>query len=118
MAELQRKGREENFLKQEFPVLGNSSNGFNLGQLKFPTIGRMTKSRHTTRYEKLLNTLRAARLHAGITQVDAAKHFGSHASFISKIESGERRIDVVELADFCKLYGVRLPQLLKAAGIE
>jgi hypothetical protein len=42
-----------------------------------------------------------------------AKHFGAHASFVSKVESGERRLDVVELADFCRLYGVRLAAFLK-----
>ena len=53
-----------------------------------------------------------------MTQVEVAKHFNSHASFVSKVESGERRLDVVELADFCRLYRVRLAALLKRAGIE
>jgi len=65
-----------------------------------------------------LQALRAARKDAGVTQVQAAKHFQAHASFISKVESGERRIDVVELADFCKVYGVRLGAFLKKAGLE
>lgn len=37
-----------------------------------------------------------------------AKHFAAHASFVSKVESGERRLDVVELADVCLIYRVRL----------
>ena len=78
----------------------------------------MPKSRHTPRYERLLRVLRAARLEAGLTQTQVAKHFRTHASFVSKVESGERRIDVVELADFCKLYGVRLTAFLKSAGLE
>jgi hypothetical protein len=49
-------------------------------------------------------------------QVGAA--FGAHASFISKCESGERRIDVVELAEFCRLYKVSLAKFLSAAGFE
>jgi transcriptional regulator with XRE-family HTH domain len=78
----------------------------------------MTKSRHTARYRKLLKSLREARLQAGLTQVEVARKFGGHASFVSKIESGERRLDVVELADFCQLYGVRLSSFLKQAGLE
>jgi transcriptional regulator with XRE-family HTH domain len=78
----------------------------------------MSKSRHTVRYERLLQALRAARKDAGLTQTEVAKHFGGHASFVSKVESGERRIDVVELADFCRLYGVRLAAFLKRAGLE
>ena len=42
----------------------------------------------------------------------------AHASFVSKIESGERRIDVVELADLCQIYGIALSAILRDAGIE
>jgi transcriptional regulator with XRE-family HTH domain len=66
----------------------------------------------------LLETLRAAREDAGLTQSEVAKHFNSHASFVSKVEAGERRIDVVELADLCRLYGLRLAAFLKRAGFE
>ncbi len=65
-----------------------------------------------------MQVLRAARKEAGLTQTHVAKHFGAHASFVSKIESGERGLDVVELADFCRLYGVRLAAFLKKAGLE
>jgi transcriptional regulator with XRE-family HTH domain len=78
----------------------------------------MPKSRHTVRYEKLLQALRAARKEAGLTQTEVAKHFRTHASFVSKIESGERRIDVVELADFCQIYRVRLAVFLKKVGLD
>jgi len=78
----------------------------------------MSKSSHTVRYGRLLQALRAARKDAGLTQTKVAKHFDSHASFVSKVESGERRIDVVELADFCKLYGIRLGAFLRTAGLD
>jgi transcriptional regulator with XRE-family HTH domain len=76
------------------------------------------KTRHSVRYRRLLQALRAARQDAGLTQVEVAKHFRSQASFVSKIESGERRIDVLELAELCRLYGIRLGTFLKRAGIE
>ena len=78
----------------------------------------MLKSRHTVRYERLLDVLRQVRKDASLTQVHVAKHFGTHASFVSKIESGERRIDVVELADFCRLYGIKLTNFLRKAGLD
>lgn len=78
----------------------------------------MKKLRFSARYERLLKTLRAVRQEAGLTQGEVAKHFRAHASFVSKIESGERRIDVVELAELCRLYGVKLRDLLTRAGIE
>lgn len=55
---------------------------------------------------------------AGLTQAEVGHKFGGHASFVSKIESGERRLDVVELADFCQLYGLKMNAFLKQAGIE
>jgi len=40
----------------------------------------------------------------GWPQQDAARELGSPQQFIQKCESGERRVDAVELARFCKLY--------------
>jgi transcriptional regulator with XRE-family HTH domain len=32
---------------------------------------------------------------AGLTQMEVAQKLGTYASFVSKVESGERRVDVV-----------------------
>ncbi len=78
----------------------------------------MQKSRFTKKYGILLQALRQAREQAGLTQTDVAQRFGAHASFVSKCESGERRIDVLELAQFCKLYGVKVSDFLRSIGVE
>jgi transcriptional regulator with XRE-family HTH domain len=52
--------------------------------------------------------LRLARERAGLSQVEVARRLGKPQSFVSKCESGERRVDVVELRDFARLYGVRM----------
>lgn len=88
-----------------------------LGKLPFPGFS-MAKSRHTAKYQRLLRALRDARKAAGLTQVEVARRFRCHAPFVSKIESGERRVDVVELAEFCQVYGVRLTDFLKKAGLD
>lgn len=65
----------------------------------------MDKSIHSKEYKVVLERMRKARLDAGLTQVQVAKKLGRHQSYVSKIESGERRVDVVELNKFAKLYG-------------
>lgn len=59
---------------------------------------------YTLRYQKLLERLQSARRDAGLTQIAVAEAFGKPQSFVSKCESGERRIDVVELGAFANLY--------------
>ncbi len=56
-------------------------------------------------YESLVASLRRARLEAGLTQAEAAKRLGRSQSYISKCESGERRVDFVELVEFARAYG-------------
>jgi hypothetical protein len=51
---------------------------------------------------------------AGLTQVEAARALKRPQSFVSKCESGERRVDVIELEAFARLY--RKPILFFVAG--
>ena len=59
---------------------------------------------HSPAYRFFLRRLLAARTEAGLTQVQVATALREHQSFVSKCESGERRVDVVELAAFARLY--------------
>lgn len=65
----------------------------------------MSSSVYSLRYRKFLERLKAARLEASLTQQQVAARFGVPQSFISKCESGERRVDVIELLDFAEMYG-------------
>lgn len=57
----------------------------------------MEKSTHTTEYAVLRAELRAARENAGFSQRELAKRLSVPHSWVAKVESGERRIDLVEL---------------------
>ena len=59
---------------------------------------------HTQRYRRFLERLKKARLDAGLTQAEAAAKLKKPQSFVSKSEAGERRVDVIELEDFAKVY--------------
>lgn len=60
---------------------------------------------HSTGYQAFLKKLRQARADSGLTQVQVAKRLKKPQSFVSKTESGERRLDLVETAVLAKLYG-------------
>ncbi|MAZ40873.1 hypothetical protein CL654_02050 [bacterium] len=65
----------------------------------------MKKSIHTKEYAYFVEKLRKARLEAGLTQVQVAKKLKRPQSYISNVESGQQRVDVVELQKFAKMYG-------------
>jgi transcriptional regulator with XRE-family HTH domain len=56
----------------------------------------------------MLQRLREARRAAGLTQAKVANALRVPQSFVSKCESGERRIDAVELGRFAGLYSKRI----------
>jgi transcriptional regulator with XRE-family HTH domain len=55
-----------------------------------------------------LRRLREARKEAGLTQVEVARRLGRSQSFVTKSETGERRLDVVELRSFARIYRKRV----------
>ncbi len=67
--------------------------------------GSMTSPTRSLRYRQFLERLRAARLDAQLTQEEVARQIKKPQSYVSKCESGERRVDVVELERFANLYG-------------
>lgn len=73
------------------------------------------RSVHSSQYRALLKRLRQARLEAGLTQSQVAQEVGRPQSFVSKSESGERRLDPIELLEFARVYGRPLAHLLPNA---
>lgn len=57
----------------------------------------MEKSIYSAEYQQLCALLRDLRREAGLTQVEVADKLSVPQSFVSKYESGERRLDVIEL---------------------
>ena len=65
----------------------------------------MEKSTFTPHYDALRARLVALRKAAGLTQRQLAARLGREPSFVARLEQGERRLDVVELAWLCKACG-------------
>ena len=51
-------------------------------------------------------------MEAGLTQAECSKALGRPQSFMSDIETGSRRLDIVQLRDLCKVLGVGLAELV------
>lgn len=62
----------------------------------------MTRSTHYPRYQLFLDALGKARRDAGLTQTELADRIGNRQVFISKLERGDRRMDVVDLFEYCE----------------
>lgn len=66
----------------------------------------MEKSIYSKEYSLFLEQLRNAREEKGLTQIELAERLGQTQSFVSKVERGERRLDIVELRAFCSALGI------------
>lgn len=64
----------------------------------------MNKSIYSKEYRSLTKKLKEVRLKIGLTQGEVAKRLKKPQSYISKIENGEQRIDVIEMRKFADLY--------------
>lgn len=75
----------------------------------YPAIGykiylHMTKSIYSNEYKNVIKKLQEARKEAGFMQSEVAEKLKKPQSYISKIERGERRVDVAELSILAKIY--------------
>ncbi len=73
----------------------------------------MDKSIYSAKYKIVLQNLLKAREESNLTQINVALKIQKPQSFVSKVERGERRLDVVELELFAKLYKKDIEWFLK-----
>ncbi|ADJ65551.1 helix-turn-helix transcriptional regulator [Herbaspirillum seropedicae] len=65
-------------------------------------------------HEKLfLKQLREARESANVKQTELSEALGEYQSYVSKVETGERRLDVIELIAWCEALGVEADDFVK-----
>lgn len=66
----------------------------------------MRKSLGSARHKALIDLLIQKREAGGMTQADLAARLGEYQSFVARLESGQRRIDVVEFLDLAEVLGL------------
>nr|WP_208407413.1 helix-turn-helix transcriptional regulator [Amycolatopsis granulosa] len=62
--------------------------------------------------------MRELRKEAGLTQVQVAERLGVPQSFVSKYETGERRLDVIELIKVCRTLGIAPIEVISQLDLE
>jgi len=72
----------------------------------------MPKTLRSPRHVRLIDLLVEQRNRAGLSQADLAEKLGRYQSVVSSMESGGRRVDVVELLDIAELIGLDVHALL------
>ena len=66
----------------------------------------MTHPIHDPRYQRVASLLTEIRRERGLLQQDVADKLGRPQAFVSKVESGVRRLDLIELLDFLRVLDV------------
>ena len=73
----------------------------------------MKKKVYVAQHGRLVSLLREVRIEAGLTQMGLAEHIGRDQTFISKYESGQRRLDVLEVREICQAVGTTLEEFAR-----
>lgn len=71
------------------------------------------KTIYSPDHKFLVEQLKKARKEAGLSQKDVAAKLGKTQSYISKIEAGQLRVDLVQLKELSKIYKKELGYFLK-----
>ncbi len=66
----------------------------------------MDKSIHSHLYHKVIARLRSKREMGGVTQAQLAELLKVNQAFVSKVETCERRLDIIELHHICQVLGI------------
>jgi len=73
----------------------------------------MPKAIYSKDHKYIVEQLKKARQEAGLDQVEVAKLLGKTQSHVSKVEAGQRRIDVIALKGFARIYKKPLTFFIK-----
>ena len=73
----------------------------------------MDNSIYTKEYKNLFKKLKQARMESGLDQIKVAKKTNRTQSYISKIETGQIKIDVIQLKQLAEIYKKSLDFFIK-----
>ena len=74
---------------------------------------RVARSTHTEPYKILLEVLIDARKRAGVTQTELARRLKRPQPYMSMVERGERRVDVIQFYAIMKALGANPEEVFR-----
>ena len=76
----------------------------------------MVKTLGSERHNSLIAILVEKREASGLTQTELAKKLGEYQSFVARLESGQRRVDVVEFLNLAEVLRFDPSSVIKELG--
>ena len=76
----------------------------------------MGKTLGSARHKALVDLIITRRETAGLTQAQLAEKLGEYQSFVARLESGQRRIDVIEFLDLASTLGFDPAKTIRLIG--
>jgi transcriptional regulator with XRE-family HTH domain len=73
----------------------------------------MKKKVYIAQRDRLVTLLREMRVEAGLTQADLGKYVKKDQAYVSRYESGQRRLDVLEVREICQAMGISLEEFAR-----
>jgi Helix-turn-helix. len=73
----------------------------------------MKKRIYIAQRDRLVSLLREMRIESGLTQVDLAARIEKDQAYVSRYESGQRRLDMLEVREICQAIGIKLEEFAR-----
>ncbi len=73
----------------------------------------MPRAIYSKDHQAIVDRLKKARVESGLSQVEVSEKLGKTQSYVSKIESGQRRFDVLQLKEYARIYKKPLEYFVK-----
>jgi transcriptional regulator with XRE-family HTH domain len=73
----------------------------------------MKKKIYVAQRDRLISLLREVRLEAGLTQTELGSRIEKDQTYVSRYESGQRRLDILEVREICKAAGIKFEEFAR-----
>jgi len=71
------------------------------------------KTIYSRKHQQFCEMLKQARKSKGLTQTELAQRLGTRQQWVAKVESGERRLDVIEFSEIAPALGLNVTKFLR-----